>query len=332
MKIGIVGAGSWGTTLANHLAKNGHSVSIWAREPEVVESINADHINKIFLPDSPLSQDLLADSDIGNVVADAELVVSAAPSHVVRKLSEDIRRGLSGSAPTVVSVSKGLDPETLDTMTGVLAVTLPDCPIAALSGPSFAKEVYEERPTAVVAAADSDDVARSVQQVFNSAYFRVYTSEDTIGVELGGALKNVSAIAAGIVDGLDLGYNPRAALITRSLAEMTRLGIALGADPLTFAGLAGLGDLLLTCTGALSRNRTLGMELAKGKKWEEVVAERNSVAEGVNTARVVLDLAKRNGVELPVAAEVSAILFDGKQPMEAIKDLMSREPRAERWT
>ena len=332
MKIGIVGAGSWGTTLANHLAKNGHSVSIWAREPEVVESINADHINKIFLPDSPLSKDLLADGVIGNVVADAELVVSAAPSHVVRSLSEDIRRGLSGNAPTVVSVSKGLDPETLDTMTGVLAVTLPDCPIAALSGPSFAKEVYEERPTAVVAAADSDDVARSVQQVFNSAYFRVYTSEDTVGVELGGALKNVSAIAAGIVDGLDLGYNPRAALITRSLAEMTRLGIALGADPLTFAGLAGLGDLLLTCTGALSRNRTLGMELAKGKKWEEVAAERNSVAEGVNTARVVLDLAKRNGVELPVAAEVSAILFDGKQPMEAIKDLMSREPRAERWT
>ncbi len=331
MKLGVVGAGSWGTTLANHLAKSGHDVSIWAREPEVVESLNREHINHIFLPNSPISPAVLADGDLARVVADAELVVSAAPSHAVSQIAERVRSGLGRRTPTVVSVSKGLDPESLKTMTAVLAEALPDCPIAALSGPSFAKEVYEERPTAVVAASKSEEVARAVQQEFNSAYFRVYTSEDTLGVELGGALKNVAAIAAGIVDGLQLGYNPRAALITRSLAEMTRLGVALGADPLTFAGLAGLGDLLLTCTGALSRNRKLGIDLAKGRMLEEITAERKTVAEGVNTAGVVLKLAERCGIEVPVAAEVHAILFDGKKPQQAIRDLMNREPKAERW-
>lgn len=332
MKLGVVGAGSWGTTLANHLAKSGHDVSIWAREPEVVESLNREHINHIFLPNSPISPAILADGDLARVVGDAELVVSAAPSHAVRQIAERIHSCLDGKTPTIVSVSKGLDPESLKTMTAVLAEALPDCPIAALSGPSFAKEVYEERPTAVVAASKSEEVARVVQQEFNSPYFRVYTSEDTLGVELGGALKNVAAIAAGIVDGLQLGYNPRAALITRSLAEMTRLGVALGADPLTFAGLAGLGDLLLTCTGALSRNRTLGIDLAKGRMLQEITAERKTVAEGVNTAGVVLKLAEKCGIEVPVAAEVHAILFAGKKPQQAIRDLMNREPKAERWT
>src|SRR3989442_815240 len=230
----------------------------------------------------------------------------------------------------VVSVSKGLEPERLTTLSCVLGEVLPQgIPLAVLSGPSFAREVYQHQPTAVVAAARDHEVAQRVQQVFATNYFRVYSHTDVLGVELGGALKNVIALAAGILEGLGLGYNTRAALITRGLAEITRLGVALGAEPATFAGLAGMGDLMLTATGPLSRNHQLGVDLGLGKRLEDALAGRATVAEGVNTARSAVTLGERHGVELPIARERTAVLFQGKSPRQAVSDLMERELNAE---
>jgi len=241
-------------------------------------------------------------------------------------------RGQIGRGALVVSVSKGLDPERLTTPSCVLADALPkDTPIAVLSGPSFAREVYARQPTAVVAAAREHAVAQRVQQVFSTGFFRVYSATDVLGVELAGALKNVIALAAGILEGLGMGHNTRAALITRGLAEITRLGVALGAEPATFAGLAGMGDLILTATGPLSRNHQLGVELGEGKRLEEALAGRASVAEGVNTARSAVTLAERHGVELPIAREVAEVLFNRKSPSQAVSDLMERELKPEHW-
>lgn len=331
MRIGVIGAGSWGTTLADMLARHGHAVALWAREPEVVESISRDHVNRLFLPDSPLEPSLAAAGRYEDAVHHAELVVMAVPSHVVRKVAGDVRKALGTHRPIIVSVSKGLDPETLDPLTDVLDEAVPQSPIVALSGPSFAQEVYQRQPTAVVAASRDPRAAETTQQVFSNAQFRVYTSTDVVGVQLGGALKNVVAIAAGILEGMGLGHNPRAALITRGLAEIARLGEALGAEALTFAGLAGLGDLVLTATGALSRNRSLGAELGQGRTLAEIMAERRTVAEGVTTAQTAVALGQRAGVELPIAQEVSRILFEGKSPRQAMRDLMERELKAEQW-
>ena len=325
-----MGAGSWGTTLANLLAHAGHEVAIWAREPEVVDSINRMHCNDVFLTGNPLHPGLEAHREIAPAVRGAELVVSAAPSHAVRAVGEVVATALDGR-PVVVSVSKGLENGTLDTMSSVLEETLPGLSVVALSGPTFAQEVYAGQPTAVVAASADPTAAEQVQQAFATASFRVYTSSDVVGVQLGGALKNIIALAAGILEGMGLGHNPRAALITRGLAEMARLGAALGADPATFAGLAGMGDLILTATGQLSRNRSLGVEIGKGRNYLEVLAERRSVAEGVHTARAAVDLGRRTGVELPIAVEVSQILFESKSPRRAIADLMERELKAEQW-
>ncbi len=331
VNIGVVGAGSWGTTLADMLARNGHDVKLWAREPEVVESIRRDRVNTMFLPDSRLQDGVDPREDIAEVVTGAELVVSAAPSHAVRDVGQHIAAAVGDARPTVVSVSKGLEPGTHHTMTHVLEELMPHCGVVALSGPSFAQEVYRGLPTAVVAASADVVAAEKTQRVFANPGFRVYTSPDALGVQLGGALKNVVAIAAGVLDGLDLGTNPRAALITRGLAETSRLGEELGADPHTFAGLAGMGDLILTATGALSRNRTLGIELGKGRALDEILAERRTVAEGINTARVAVELAGITGVELPIASEVEHVLFHAKSPHEALRDLMERELKAERW-
>jgi glycerol-3-phosphate dehydrogenase (NAD(P)+) len=306
-------------------------VAIWAREEEVVEAISDEHVNPIFLPDCPLSPTLVSNAEIGPVVADRDLVVCAAPSHAVRTLAGEISSGLNGANPPIVSVSKGLEPDTMDTMTQILEEVIPDCSAVTLSGPSFAKEVYQRQPTAVVAAATDMEAAETAQRVFSTGYFRVYTSPDVLGVQLGGALKNVVAIAAGIVDGLGLGHNPRAALITRGLAEMTRVGEALGANPMTFAGLAGMGDLILTATGSVSRNRSLGFALGQGRLLADVLGERRTVAEGVNTALVAVSLGERTGVELPIASEVKQILFEDKKPQRAIQDLMERELKAEHW-
>ena len=330
MRVAVVGAGSWGTTLANLLAHRGHEVEIWAREPEVVESINRGHVNEPYLANRPLHQGLVAHGDIARAVRAAELIVSATPSHAVRTVSAAVARAVTGR-PIVVSVSKGIEEHSLALMSAVLEETLPELSIVALSGPSFALEVYEGQPTAVVAASRDPTAAELVQQVFSAGTFRAYTSSDVTGVELGGALKNVIALAAGILDGMGFGHTPRAALITRGLAETARLGVALGAEAATFAGLAGMGDLILTATGQLSRNRSLGVELGKGRSLAEVMAERRTVAEGVRTAHAAVALAGRAGVELPIAAEVSQILFEGKSPRRAIADLMERDLKAEQW-
>ncbi len=331
MRIAVVGAGSWGTTLADMLVRNGHDVRLWAREAQVVESIRKNRVNSVFLPDCPLQEGVQPFEDIGDVVMGAEMVVSAAPSHAVRAVGREVALAIGDETPTVVSVSKGLEPGTHHTMTHVLEELVPQCGVVALSGPSFAREVFRERPTAVVVASHDMVSAERAQRTFSNSYFRVYTSPDALGVQLGGALKNVVAIAAGVLDGLDLGNNPRAALITRGLAESSRLGEELGADPHTFAGLAGMGDLILTATGALSRNRSLGLELAKGRALDEVLAERQTVAEGVNTARAAVELANLTGVELPIATQVEQLLFHGKMPHEAIRDLMGRQLKSERW-
>jgi glycerol-3-phosphate dehydrogenase (NAD(P)+) len=331
MKIAVVGGGAWGTALADLLARKGETVTLWAREPEVVQSVNRDHVNAMFLPGSKLAPTLVAVGDLATAVRGAEVIVSAAPSHAVRPVMSQAAAALSGK-PLVVSASKGLDPDKLERPSTVLIEVLPaGTPVAVLSGPSFALEVFQRQATAVVAAAADHAVAQQVQRVFSTAYFRVYSHTDVIGVELGGALKNVIALAAGILEGLGLGYNTRAALITRGLAEITRLGVALGAEPMTFAGLAGMGDLILTATGALSRNRGLGVALGQGQSVAQALARTQAVIEGVNTARTAVALGERHGVELPIAREVANVLFQNKPPRQAITDLMERELKAEQW-
>lgn len=332
-RITVVGGGAWGTALADLLARKAGfaAVTLWAREPEVVASVGREHRNHVFLPGAALDPSLRAEGDLATAVRGAQVVVSAAPAHAVRDVMARAAKALEPDA-LVVSVSKGLDPERSQTPSCVLRDVLPKTTtVAVLSGPSFAKEVYERQPTAVVAAARNHAVAQEVQRVFSTSYFRVYSATDVLGVELGGALKNVVALAAGILEGLGLGHNTRAALITRGLAEITRLGVALGAEPATFAGLAGMGDLILTATGPLSRNHTLGVELGRGKRLEEALAGRASVAEGVNTARSAVALGERHGVELPIAREVHEVLFRGKSPRQAVSDLMERELKAEQW-
>ena len=328
MKCSVVGAGAWGTALADLLARNGHAVTLWARETDVVERVNAQHENARFLAGFKLDSRLGATSELSAAVRGASLVVYASPSHVLR----DIARASAGAVErdaVLVVASKGIERETLEIMTDVVGDELPGRAVVALSGPSFAAEVAARQPTAVVAASDSPDAAERAQRVFSAHDFRVYTSDDVIGVELGGALKNVMAVATGIVEGLGLGFNSRAALITRGLAEMTRLGLALGAQPATFAGLAGLGELVLTCTGALSRNRAVGVELGEGKSLEAILASRETVAEGVLNTRSAAALAAREGVEMPIVEAVHRILFDGQEPRRAIAQLMTRELRSE---
>jgi glycerol-3-phosphate dehydrogenase (NAD(P)+) len=329
MRIAVVGGGAWGTALADLLARKGEQVILWAREPEVVESVNQRHVNEVFLPGAALAPTLAAGRDIAAVVRGAEVIVSAAPSHAVRSVMTQAARSIS-NAPLIVSASKGLDPDKLERPSAVLVEVLgPGMPIAVLSGPSFALEVYQRQPTAVVAAAADLAVAERAQRLFSTPHFRVYSHTDVIGVELGGALKNVIALAAGILEGLGLGFNTRAALITRGLAEITRLGVALGAQPMTFAGLAGLGDLILTATGALSRNRGLGVALGQGQSVAAALARTQAVVEGVNTARTAVALGERHGVELPIAREVANVLFHNKPPRQAVSDLMERELKAE---
>ncbi len=331
MHTAVIGAGSWGTTLAHLLVGNGHTVALWAREPEVVGSINDRHVNDLFLPNAPLAPSLVAHARVADALRDAELVVSAPPSHAVRPMAREMRAGLGGRRPLIVSVSKGLEPESHRFLSDVLEEELPEAAVAVLSGPSFAREVYERQPTAVVAAARDPSAAQRAQAAFSNPRFRVYTSADLVGVQLGGALKNVIALAAGILVGLGLGYNTQAALITRGLAEISRLGVALGADPLTFAGLAGMGDLVLTATGSLSRNRTVGVELGRGRRLDDILGERRTVAEGVTTARTAVELGQQAGVELPIAREVERVLFEDKAPRQAIADLMERTLKAEQW-
>lgn len=329
MRCTVVGGGAWGTALSDLLARAGHNVTVWAREPDVVEHINAHHANPRFLAGVVLDRRVRASSDLCAAVRGAEMVVHAAPSHVLRDVVRTAAPGIDGDAIQAIA-TKGIEPDTLELMGDVVSAELPGRSIVAVSGPSFAIEVARRQPTAVVAASESASASSAVQHAFSTPAFRVYTTDDVRGVELAGAVKNVMAVATGIAEGLGLGLNPRAALITRGLAETMRLGVALGARPETFAGLAGLGDLVLTCTGALSRNRAVGLEVGKGRPLDDILAGTETVAEGVRNARSTVALASRAGVSMPIAEGVYRVLFESQSPAEAIAGLMQRELRAER--
>jgi glycerol-3-phosphate dehydrogenase (NAD(P)+) len=332
--VGVIGAGSWGTALANLLAGKGERVMLWSYEQEVADSINREHRNTRYLPDIDLEPSLRATSDIEEAVGRVSTVVSVSPSHVTRGVLEGARPHLRDDV-FILSATKGIEVESLMTMDEVIGDVLPAGiagRAAYLSGPSFALEVGQRQPTAVTVAAERRESAERGQELFQTGYFRVYTTRDVRGVELGGSIKNVMAIASGVVEGLGLGHNSAAALITRGLAEMTRLGKALGADPLTFAGLAGMGDLILTCTGGLSRNRSVGVELGRGRSLDDILGGMVMVAEGVRTTKSTRALAHRVDVEMPIVEEVHALLFEGRSPREAIDNLMSRDPKPERWS
>ena len=328
MKCTVVGAGAWGTALANLLAENGHQTTLWAFEPDVSESVSAHRENRRFLPGIPLHPELRATSALDSACEGAELVLFAPPSHVLRQVAAQAARWIPESARLVVA-TKGIERDRLALMTDVVGEEIPGRAIVALSGPSFAIEVAQHLPTAIVAASADAAAALHTQQALSTSAFRVYTQTDVIGVELGGALKNVMAVATGIVDGLQLGFNARAALITRGLAEMTRLGVRLGAEPATFAGLAGVGDLVLTCTGSLSRTRSVGIEIGRGATLSEVLQGRETVAEGVTTTESAKALAAREGIEMPIVNAVHRVLFEKQPARWALVELMTRDLKGE---
>ncbi|HUD72814.1 MAG TPA: NAD(P)H-dependent glycerol-3-phosphate dehydrogenase [Dongiaceae bacterium] len=325
IRAAVLGAGSWGTALAAHLAKGGTSTMLWARTPERAAALQAARMNADYLPGFRFPEGLEVGGDLVAALQGRDLVLLAAPAQATGALARAIRPALPPAAELVLT-SKGLELDTGLRLTEVLDRELGAraSGAAVLSGPSFAAEVVRGDPTAVVVASRDPEAARRVQAALSFGNLRLYTNADPAGVELGGALKNVMAIATGIVEGLGLGTNTRAALITRGLAEMTRLGVALGARASTFAGLAGMGDLVLTCTGALSRNRSLGVEIGRGRTLAEVLGSRRTVAEGASTASAALVLAQRAGVEMPIAAKVSEVLYDGRAPRAAVDDLLAR--------
>lgn len=330
-KIGVVGGGSWGTALADLLASKGYKIDLWVFEEEVKDQIVESNQNKVFLSGFKLSTNLRPSNDIADVVSDKNLVLVVVPSHVMRVTTQQMGRYLSKDA-MIVSASKGIENTTHLTMTGVLGETLPEIPeqrVAVLSGPSFAREVAKQFPTVVTIASKNIEYAGLVQKVFATPHFRVYTSDDVIGVELGGSLKNVIAIAAGVVDGLGLGLNTRAALITRGMTEMRRLGLKLGANARTFTGLAGFGDLILTCTGDLSRNHTVGKKIGEGETLKEILTDMRMVAEGVKTAKSAYNLSRKLGVDMPISHEVYRILYENLSPKEAVYRLMTRDLKPE---
>jgi glycerol-3-phosphate dehydrogenase (NAD(P)+) len=331
VKIGVVGAGSWGTALANLLALKGFKIDLWVFEKEVKDQIESYRENKVFLPGISLSDQIYPSNDIEAVVKEKDLVLIVVPSHVMRETASKIREHISKET-VVVSASKGIENKTHLTMSGVLREIFQEISgdsFAVLSGPSFAGEVVRRVPTVVSVASKNQKVASFVQHVFATPYFRVYTNNDMIGVELGGSVKNVIAIASGIIDGLGLGLNTRAALITRGLTEMRRLGLKLGANPRTFAGIAGVGDLVLTCTGDISRNHTVGKKIGEGMKLNEILSEMRMVAEGVKTAKSVYNLSRKLGVEMPISQEVYHVLYDDVAPKEAVRRLMTRDLKHE---
>jgi len=331
VKIGVIGAGAWGTALANLLANKGLEVALWVFEQEVCADILEARENKIFLPGIPLSENIQPSNDLDQVAANKDMLLLVVPSHVFRSVA--VRMVHHPTEKTlIVSATKGIENKSHLTMSGVLKQLLPprlENRIAVLSGPSFAKEVAREMPTAVTVAARDPEVAREVQTAFATPYFRVYTSYDVVGVELGGAVKNVMAIAAGISDGLGLGYDTRAALITRGVTEIQRLGIRLGANPKTFMGLAGIGDLVLTCTGTLSRNWMVGYKLGQGMRLETILSDMRTVAEGVKTTKSVYNMSQNMGVEMPITEQVYRILYEDLGPREALQALMGRDLKHE---
>lgn len=331
MKTAVIGGGSWGTALASVLARHPHRVRLWAHDPEVVGTINQSHENTRYLPGIPLPESLEATESLAHALEDAELVVLVSPSHVTRDVIMNLAPHLPPQVP-IVCATKGLEDESLMTMSELLEDALPPerHPYASfLSGPSFAAEVARNMPTAVVVAARWERIARIVQEAFSLPLFRVYTSPDVIGLELGGALKNVIAIGAGVSDGLGYGHNARSGLITRGLAEIARLAIRKGANPMTLSGLSGMGDLVLTCTGELSRNRQVGFRLGQGESIEDILGSMTQVAEGVRTTKNALLLAKQLGVDMPIVSAVHSVLYEGVSAAEAVTTLLSRELKPE---
>jgi glycerol-3-phosphate dehydrogenase (NAD(P)+) len=327
--IGVLGAGSWGTALAVHLARTGHTVRLWARDPTLAAAMAGARENVAYLPGVLLPAALEPTGDLAATLAGAEFVVTAVPSHGLREVARHASRHLP-PACSIVSATKGLEEGSLLRMSEVLRAELPDAgEIIALSGPSFAAELARELPTALVAAGQSRAVVEAVMAHFRSPCLRLYGSADVVGVELGGSLKNIIAIAAGVVEGLGLGHNALAALMTRGLAELSRLAAALGAQRETLAGLAGLGDLVLTCTGELSRNRKVGIALAKGQSLPDILAGTRMVAEGVRTTEAALALSARHGIELPIAREMSDVLAGRTDPQTAARNLMGRKQKLE---
>lgn len=330
-RIGVVGAGSWGTALAKLLADKGYPLDLWVFEKEVKEQIETHRENKIFLPGAILPENITPSNDLETVVKDKDLILTVVPSHHTRDIAGRMKPFVNPDT-VVVTASKGIENQTHMTMTQILAQqidTLPEEQFAVLSGPSFAKEVAAKVPTVVAIASISRDTAEYVQKIFACPTFRVYVNDDPVGTQIGGAIKNVLAIAAGICDGMNMGLNPRAALITRGLTEMNRLGTKMGADPLTLLGLAGVGDLLLTCTGALSRNYTVGRQIGEGKKLDEIISEMRMVAEGVKTTRSVYNLSRKLGVDLPICNEVYSVLFEDRPVEETVERLMNRSLKHE---
>ncbi len=328
--VAVIGAGSWGTTAAWLAAANA-SVRLWARDDRVTDEINSSRVNSRYLPGCELQPGLLATSELGEAVADADLIAVAVPSHGFREVFEQIVPVIRARVP-VISLTKGIEQGSLLRMTEIVARLLPDHDpkqVGVLTGPNLASEIAAGQPTAAVVAVGDPQSAGHIQEIFMGPLFRVYTNDDVVGSELGGALKNVMAIAAGMSDGLGFGDNTRATLITRALAELTRLGVRLGGRPGTFAGLAGMGDLIATCVSDKSRNHRVGFGMAQGRSLDEVIEDMKMVAEGVKTTRAVLDLAAKFDVEMPIATHVGKVLYEGLGPREAMLSLMTREAKPE---
>lgn len=325
MRIAVIGGGSWGTTLANLLAKNGHETMLWVREQSLMAEMRGKRENSWYLPGITLCEDLIVHNEIERATKDASIFLFAVPTQFFRSVLGHVREHMP-KRPIIIGANKGIEVASLSTISEIVAQELVAFkPVfAMLSGPSFAKEVVQEQPTTLALACTDKKTCKELQAIFSNDYFRVYTSSDVRGVELGGAVKNIIAIAAGIADGQGFGSNARAGLITRGLAEMSRLGKAMGANPQTFMGLAGLGDLVLTCTGELSRNRQVGLRLGKGQKLVDILADMKMVAEGVKTTEAVHALGQKLDVELPITEQTYQVLYQEKDPHEAVRDLMAR--------
>lgn len=329
--VAVIGAGAWGTTLARLLNGNGVTVHLWAHEPEVVDAIRLKRENILFLPGVPLPSGIVATNSLSEALAGAHWMLFAVPSQAARSVLDRIASVIKRSLPIVIA-TKGIEESSLLLMSDVVCEALPSAgkrDLTVLSGPSFAVEVCAALPTAVTLAGDDPALLKRLQSLLMTPAFRVYTGIDLIGAQLGGALKNVVALASGVVDGLKLGHNARAALITRGLAEMIRLGTAMGADARTFYGLSGVGDLVLTCTGELSRNHAVGVEIARGRSLEEIQKGMRAIAEGVRTSRAALGLAARHHVEMPIVQSVCEVLFHQKPCREAVTELMARAAKDE---
>lgn len=328
MKVGVVGAGSWGTTLSLYLHGLGHEVTLWVFEEDLFRMMLEERVNAFYLPGVRISEGIRVTNSLQETASRGECLLLVTPSHAFRCVMADLKEFVEGHH-VVVSATKGIENDSLMTMSQVVTSVLGEVPFAALSGPSFAKEVVLGSPTAVTIASKDVGLAMRLQQEFSSDRFRIYAHDDVIGTELGGSAKNVMAIAVGISDGLGFGMNARAALMTRGLTEMMRLGVRMGAKPMTFTGLSGLGDLILTCTGDLSRNRTVGLRLGMGDKLDEITKGMKGIAEGVRTTRSLYRLAEVHGIDMPITREVYMVLYEGKDPTAAVSDLMGRPLKRE---